>query len=156
MLPHQEIRCLDNSDDMIDKTSINLKFPEDMKYLKLVEVLKWNCLVEFWPPEKMSQIQTRDCLRGTVGVTTVRRPPITIEWTKIFTWPVGSTPRAFSEGSSYCTISKPTRKVGCMARLKFRKIFPLTQYWSYFQPTFGSQCYWPWNLDLVKDKFSNE
>ena len=60
---------------------------------------------------------------GTNEMVTKKGRPRTVEWTKNFTCSFGGTPRARSGESSQRTITKPSRKVGCMAKIKAQKKF---------------------------------
>ena len=122
MLSHQQTRHLDNSSFLNDHCVFNLEFPDEESFnswMKIQnEIVEWNSGGLRKAPKSDQKLP-----EGNVGGIVKRGHPRKIEWTKNLTCSYGGKPRARSKESSSRTKSKPSRKVGCMARIKVQKLF---------------------------------
>lgn len=122
MLSFSQTRHLGNSSVETKSSIANLEFPDEKSFNSWFEteneIIEWNL-----DKTRSAPISASKVTGSTTDSTSKRGRPTMFEWTKYYTCSFDGVSRTRSEGFLERTISRPTRKVGCLAKIKVQKSF---------------------------------
>lgn len=122
MLSFSQTRHLHTSSTEIESLLVKLEFPNEESFCRWLrtenEIVEYNLTKVRTAPNSVSKLP-----EGSIGKSCKRGRPTTTEWTKNYSCSFSGTSKARSEGTSERIRSRPTRKVGCPAKIKAHKLF---------------------------------